>query len=111
MTQDNKYNGWTNYATWRVNLEMFDEFDMPEYYQTYMLRTYEFSKFLEEYADEILSADQKGLDNECFALSYARAFMDEVNWYEIANHLIQDYENELNAINENTREDYDENTK
>ena len=19
-----KYNGWTNYATWRVNLEMFD---------------------------------------------------------------------------------------
>ena len=21
---DNTYNGWTNYATWRVNLEIFD---------------------------------------------------------------------------------------
>jgi len=24
MTTDKNYNGWTNYATWRVNLEMFD---------------------------------------------------------------------------------------
>ena len=24
---DTKYNGWTNYATWRVNLEMFDGFE------------------------------------------------------------------------------------
>ncbi len=23
-TTDTKYNGWTNYATWRVNLEIFD---------------------------------------------------------------------------------------
>ena len=22
--KDQKYNGWTNYATWRVNLEIFD---------------------------------------------------------------------------------------
>jgi hypothetical protein len=21
---DKTYNGWTNYATWRINLEMFD---------------------------------------------------------------------------------------
>jgi len=24
MTNANEYNGWTNYATWRVNLEIFD---------------------------------------------------------------------------------------
>lgn len=108
MTQDNKYNGWTNYATWRVALEIFDPFDMSDYYQTYMLKTYEFGQFLKEYADDILSEDQKGLDNECLALSYARAFMDEVNWYEIADHIIQDYEYELKASDENTREDYDE---
>ena len=23
-----KYNGWTNYATWRVNLEIFDGMDI-----------------------------------------------------------------------------------
>jgi hypothetical protein len=27
MTNDTKYNGWTNYATWRVNLEMVDGYD------------------------------------------------------------------------------------
>ena len=27
-TMDNKtYNGWFNYATWRINLEIFDGFD------------------------------------------------------------------------------------
>ena len=28
MTNENTYNGWTNYATWRVNLEMFDGFSI-----------------------------------------------------------------------------------
>jgi len=31
MTTDNKYNGWTNYETWRVNLEIFDNFDISDY--------------------------------------------------------------------------------
>jgi hypothetical protein len=26
-----KYNGWTNYATWRVNLEMFDGITANEF--------------------------------------------------------------------------------
>jgi hypothetical protein len=29
---DTKYNGWTNYATWRVNLEMFDGANWNDYY-------------------------------------------------------------------------------
>ena len=28
-TRDQKYNGWTNYETWRVNLEIFDGYE-PE---------------------------------------------------------------------------------
>ena len=27
---DTKYNGWTNYATWRVNLEIFDGMDFEQ---------------------------------------------------------------------------------
>ena len=27
---DTKYNGWTNYATWRVNLEIFDGNELDE---------------------------------------------------------------------------------
>ena len=27
---DNSYNGWRNYETWRVNLEVFDGMDVRE---------------------------------------------------------------------------------
>jgi hypothetical protein len=30
MSNDKTYNGWTNYATWRVNLEMFDGLDIAD---------------------------------------------------------------------------------
>ena len=110
MTTDNTYNGWHNYPTWRIALEIFDGFDMSDYYQTYMLKTYDFGQFLKEYADDIIFMDIPP-NNNSLAIDYAGAFLQDVNWYEIANHLIQDYENELNAINENTKEDYDENTK
>ena len=28
---DKKYNGWTNYATWRVQLEIIDGYDWYEH--------------------------------------------------------------------------------
>jgi len=87
MAQDNTYNGWSNYATWRINLEIFDNFDISDYDKT----PYELSQQLKDYADEILYMDQKNLDNESLALSYARAFMDEVNFYEIAEALLDAY--------------------
>jgi hypothetical protein len=87
MAQDKTYNGWSNYATWRINLEIFDNFDISDYDKT----PYELSEQLKDYADEILCMDQKNLDNEALALSYARAFMDEVNFYEIAEALLDAY--------------------
>ena len=76
MTTDTRYNGWTNYSTWRVNLEIFDGWDdiagdiTPE--------------SLEEIANEIL--DMGGSDHST-ALDFARAFIADVNWHEIAEHL------------------------
>jgi hypothetical protein len=69
---DTKYNGWTNYATWRVNLEMFDNNDCG-------LENCNADAF-KEIAIEILEADgTAGL-----AFDYAMAFIDNVNWHEIA---------------------------
>lgn len=76
----NTYNGWTNYATWRIALEWFDGFN-PNEHET---DAYQLSKELSFYVEEGLSAD---LPNE-MALSYAFAFIADVNWYEIAEHLI-----------------------
>jgi hypothetical protein len=66
------YNGWANYATWRVMLEMFDGYD------TETPVTHE---YCEELAEDIISTDcPAGL-----ALDYARAFLSNVDWREIAN--------------------------
>jgi hypothetical protein len=89
------YNGWTNYATWRVNLEIFDGFDLHDA-GLHRLDVYDLSQTLKDYADEILTDNgASGL-----ALDYARAFMSEVNWREIAEAVIES----------NTDEDTDEDT-
>jgi hypothetical protein len=86
MQTDNRYNGWTNYATWRVNLEIFDGIDLE--YFTDEIGTgdvYALSKRLEEFADNVISADGTV---EGVAVDYARAFLADVNFYEIAKHLV-----------------------
>ena len=88
---DTKYNGWTNYATWRVNLEIFDGFDPREHFtladsdDSWMD---DLAENLKTFADEILC---QGCGYEGLVLDYARAFLSDVNWYEIAQHLIADY--------------------
>jgi hypothetical protein len=69
---DTKYNGWTNYATWRVNLEMFDGYEHDG--ESMTADDYKFM------AIEFLEADgTAGL-----AFDYAMAFIDDVNWHEIS---------------------------
>jgi hypothetical protein len=87
---DTKYNGWTNYATWRINLEIFDGFDPAEYYSAFDLEDVSgLADGLQQYAEEIIF-NCAGVP-EGLAADYARAFLSEVNWYEIADHLIMDY--------------------
>jgi hypothetical protein len=81
---DTTYNGWTNYATWRVNLEMFD--GQPVHDIDGGTSAYDLAQTLKELADEYISETASG-----FALGYARAFLNEVNWVEIAQHMIADY--------------------
>ena len=82
---DKTYNGWTNYATWRVNLELFDDFRVMD--KELMDDTYVLSKYLRETAEVYIedSSTEDGL-----ARDYALAFLSDVNWYEIAKHMIDD---------------------
>ena len=82
---DKTYNGWTNYATWRVNLEIFDDFRVMD--KELMDDTYVLSKYLRETAEVYIkdSSTEDGL-----ARDYALAFLSDVNWYEIAKHMIDD---------------------
>jgi hypothetical protein len=85
------YNGWTNYATWRVNLEMIDGLELSDFGTN--LDAYDLGQALKDYADEILC---QGCGYEGLVLDYARAFLSDVNWREIAQHMIADYAEETN---------------
>ena len=73
---DTKYNGWTNYATWRVNLEVFDGGDWGRYGAD------DLKQYVEDYIEETTPAG--------IARDYALAFLSDVNWDEIAAALTED---------------------
>jgi len=77
MKNDNTYNGWSNYATWRINLEMFTDWDNGKVT----------TDCLEEFAVSLI---EEGSENNSLARGYALGFINDVNWDEIAE-----------AINEN----------
>jgi hypothetical protein len=90
---DKTYNGWTNYATWRVNLEMIDgmepdDFGFSRKEEFTLTEVFELADALQNYADEILC---QGCGYEGLVLDYARAFLSDVNWREIAQHMVNDF--------------------
>lgn len=72
--KNNTYNGWTNYATWRVNLEVFDGWDN----EGCLLDADD----IKELAEDIIFRPYSKMPS--LAEDYARAFLSDVNWYEIA---------------------------
>ena len=76
------YNGWTNYATWRVNLEMFDGTTASDIGTT---NAAELQTTLRELAEEMIESTS----SEGLARDYAMAFLSDVNWWEIADHMIE----------------------
>lgn len=91
QTEKEKYNGWSNYATWRINLELIDGradylLSGPAFDSVSALADY-----LKEYAFEVVFDQSE--DNESVRLmrGYADAFMGDVNWYEIAEYMAEDY--------------------
>ena len=99
---DTTYNGWSNYATWRINLEIFDgmDLDLDGYFvdgaepDAYILKDE-----LQEIVEEGVFAEHRFDERRPSSLmeDYARAFLSEVNYYEIAQHLLRDYAEELKA--------------
>ena len=82
-----KYNGYTNYETWRVNLEIFDGFN-PIDWGFNILDVYDLAEGLKEYAHDLIEQGS----SEGLARDYALAFLEAVNYREIARHMMEDYE-------------------
>lgn len=81
------YNGWTNYATWRVNLEVFDGLNPRDIAGDGYDEPHELAPTLKAFAEDLIFIDcPHGL-----ARGYALAFLSDVNWREIAENMIDDY--------------------
>ena len=86
-----KYNGWSTYETWRVNMEMLDGMTLDAMGMQLTEDddredlTAQLGEALEAHCVELLEMDAKG-----FALDLALSFLNQVDWYEIAEHIIED---------------------
>jgi len=83
---DTTYNGWTNYETWRVNLEMIDGTDLDHWGGTQ-----EFHILVEAIKESCTDIVAEQAPDGSLAQSYALAFLDAVNWREIAGNLVTDH--------------------
>ena len=89
------YNGWTNYETWKTNLEMFDgfvpshflddfDFDNPTFTATEYL-----AGVLQDITDDFISNEIP--EESGFSYSVVQSFKSRVNWEEIAEHYVNEY--------------------
>jgi hypothetical protein len=106
-----KYNGWTNYATWGVALVMDNQNGIPQHWQervTGLKRIAEtckgevwtcaeYVKFtladeIKEHVEEILEHDGGDGDEyrKLMFLQCIQAALSDVNWQEIADHYIDE---------------------
>lgn len=82
------YNGWSNYATWRVNLEIVDGM---EWTNARFSSLSSLAENIKAFATDIVEG--YGENTQGFAHDYAMAFLNEVNWYEIAEGVASSYPN------------------
>ena len=67
-----KYNGWSNYATWRINLEILGDMEFKDQVS---------ADYLEDLVEDCVFT---GRDVQWLAVDFARAFIAQVNFHEIA---------------------------
>lgn len=106
MTTDKTYNGWTNYETWNVKLWMDNDEGSYRYWQDAAQDVYD-----EAEADDTFTRNERAtldlsdrlksefeesapdLGASCWS-DLLTAALSEVNWHEIAEHLIDDVSDE-----------------
>tara|TARA_B100000131_G_C18118797_1_gene612121 strand:+ start:210 stop:500 length:291 start_codon:yes stop_codon:yes gene_type:complete len=90
----NKYNGWTNYETWNVNLWLNNDqgtYDfIVELAKQYADDAPMLAQALESFVDEL----QPELEASMFS-DILNAAMREVNWQEIADALLENHKDEI----------------
>ena len=72
--ENKKYNGWNNYATWRVNLEILGDIEYEEEVD---------GDYLKEIVEDVVFSNYNDTNNGLME-DYARAFLNNVDYNQIA---------------------------
>ena len=78
-----KHNGWSNYATWRINLEIIDGIE---------IETKTCAATIQEIVEDVVFSQFDLGGGSRLVYEYARAFVSEVNFYEIAQSINKELE-------------------
>jgi hypothetical protein len=98
MSEDKKYNGWANYETWLVKLWIDNDEGSYAFWQTEAqitwdnLDTKEDGEFCTEFADALkdhFEENSPAAESGVYA-DLINAALSEVDWYEIAEHYLED---------------------
>ena len=81
------YNGWTNYATWRVNLEILGDIEFEEQVS---------ADYLKEIVEDCVFSNYEMQNGSHLVEDYARSFISNVNYYEIAQHINEEIKLQTN---------------
>lgn len=102
-----EYNGWTNYETWLAKLwadnsddayfreraqEIFDDAESDKIFTRKERATLDMADWLKDFHEELLE-EQMPKQFGLFA-DLLNAAMSEINWHELAEHYMEDVEEE-----------------
>lgn len=90
----NGYNGWSNYETWKTNMELLDGYEVNDFMSSgvYVFpedrdqAVTDLARHFSDYAYDYVAEQATG-----WALDLANNFLARVDFDEIAGHYVDDY--------------------
>lgn len=95
-----RYNGYTNYATWLVALHINNDQSMQNHvFDIWEMGSqndcdwglYDYGQDLKEWMDELTDAVDEAIPNSYLIVDLISSTLAEVNWRELAEHFANDY--------------------
>lgn len=79
-----KYNGWSNYATWRINLEFFNDCEGTDLASNW--KCISLKEQVEVAHNALLDFIDENTSN-IFVNGWVHAFIADIDFYEIVTHI------------------------
>ena len=94
VQEGDEHNGWSNYETWRVNLEIVSNIPWSKDENTFAT-TRDLETYIHDYVEQLVFEDTE----PSLVYDFANAFMSDVNFAEIALAVAKDYPFLITGVN------------